>query len=146
MLASLDEYLKLNDVDGFENQVKLFANYLGYEAKNDHCKKLFETIIDKKYHSAFNIDELNRIAITFHSSKGLEFEQIVLFVSDYKLSTEQEIYNHYVAATRAKTKLVMVYVNDDWYAQQYAKNIKQILGESNLKMRDVVTIINCCET
>jgi hypothetical protein len=40
----------------------------------------------------------------------------------------------------------MVYVNDDWYAQQYAKNIKQILGESNLKMRDVATIINCCET
>lgn len=146
MLASLDEYLKLNDVDGFENQVKLFANYLGYETKNDHCKKLFETIIDKKYHSAFNIDGLNRIAITFHSSKGLEFDQIVLFVSDYKLSTEQEIYNHYVAATRAKTKLVMVYVNDDWYAQQYAKNIKQILGESNLKMRDVATIINCCET
>ena len=70
----------------------------------------------------------------------------MLFVSDYKLSTEQEIYNHYVAATRAKTKLVMVYVNDDWYAQQYAKNIKQILGESNLKMRDVATIINCCET
>ena len=142
----MDEYLKLNDVDGFENQVKLFANYLGYETKNDHCKKLFETIIDKKYHSAFNIDGLNRIAITFHSSKGLEFDQIVLFVSDYKLSTEQEIYNHYVAATRAKTKLIMVYVNDDWYAQQYAKNIKQILGESNLKMRDVATIINCCET
>jgi ATP-dependent exoDNAse (exonuclease V) beta subunit len=76
MLASLDEYLKLNDVDEFENQVKLFANYLGYETKNDHCKKLFETIIDKKYHSAFNIDGLNRIAITFHSSKGLEFDQL----------------------------------------------------------------------
>lgn len=143
-LATLDEYIKLNDVDSFRKQVETFANHLGYETKNDHCAKLFETICDKKYHPAFNVDGLDRIAITFHSSKGLEFEQVILFVSDYKLSNEQEIYNHYVATTRAKTKLIMVYINDDWYSKQYAKNINHILNESNLKMRDVASIVNCC--
>ena len=145
MLASLDERVKSDDITAFTKQVELFANHLGYEIKKDHCEKLFETISNEKYHSAFNIDSLNRIAITFHSSKGLEFEQVILFVSDYRLSSEQDIYNHYVAATRAKTKLVMVYINDDWNSQQYARNIKRILGESSLAMRDVATVINCID-
>ena len=79
------------------------------------------------------MDELKRIAITFHSSKGLEFEQVVLFVSDYKLSSE------------AKTKLILVYVNGDWSAGQFAKNINNILGKSGLKMKNVATIVNCTE-
>ena len=140
-LALLYEYIRLEDIDNFKKQVEMFAEYLGYETQNEHCKKLYETISNKKYHSSFNVDALDRIAITFHSSKGLEFEQVVLFVSDYKLSNEQEIYNHYVAATRAKTRLIMVYINEDWYSKQYAKNINCILKESNLKMSDIATII-----
>ena len=103
------------------------------------------TICDPKFHPAFNMDELKRIAITFHSSKGLEFEQVVLFVSDYRLSSEEDVYNHYVASTRAKTKLILVYVNGDWNAGQFAKNINNILGKSGLKMKDVATIVNCTE-
>ena len=72
-------------------------------------------------------------------------EQVVLFVSDYKLSSEEDVYNHYVAATRAKTKLILVYVNGDWSAGQFAKNINNILGKSGLKMKDVATIANCTE-
>ena len=140
-LSAMDECVKLKDTDGFEKQVEVFANYLGYETRSDHRAKLFETISNPKYYPAFNMDKLDRIAITFHSSKGLEFEQVVLFVSDYKLSNDQEIYNHYVAATRAKTKLVMVYINDDWYSKQYAKNINQILAESELKMRSIATVV-----
>lgn len=142
-LSILDECIKQEDVSGFEKQITLMANYLGYETKTNHCERLYKTICDKRYHPAFNIDELKRIAITFHSSKGLEFEQVILFVSDYRLSSEQDIYNHYVAATRAKSKLIMIYINDDWNARQFAKNINSILAESNLKMRDVVTVVDC---
>lgn len=117
----LDECIKQQDALGFEKQIALMANYLGYETKADHCKRLYRTICDKRYHSAFKIDDLKRIAITFHSSKGLEFEQVIMFVSDYRLSSEQDIYNHYVAVTRAKSKLIMVYINDDWNAKQFAK-------------------------
>lgn len=139
----LDECIKQQDALGFEKQIALMANYLGYETKADHCKRLYRTICDKRYHSAFKIDDLKRIAITFHSSKGLEFEQVIMFVSDYRLSSEQDIYNHYVAVTRAKSKLIMVYINDDWNAKQFAKNINKILAESNLKMSDVTTVVNC---
>ena len=142
-LSILDECIKQEDVSGFEKQITLMANYLGYETKVNHCERLYKTICDERYHPAFNIDGLKRVAITFHSSKGLEFEQVILFVSDYRLSSEQDIYNHYVAATRAKSKLIMVYINGDWNAKQFAKNINRILAESNLKMRDVATVVNC---
>ena len=88
---------------------------------------------------------MKRIAITFHSSKGLEFDQVVLFMSDYRLSSEENIYNHYVAATRAKTKLILVYVNGDWCADQFKNNINNILGKSGLKMKDVATVVNHTE-
>ena len=91
------------------------------------------------------MDELKRIAITFHSSKGLEFEQVILFVTAYRLASEEDIYNHYVAATRAKTKLLLVYINGDWNAGQIAKNITPILGKSGLKMKDVATVLYCTE-
>lgn len=37
----------------------------------------------------------------------------------------------------------MVYINGDWNAKQFAKNINRILAESNLKMSDVATVVNC---
>lgn len=143
VLGVLDEYIKQEDVDRFSKQVAIMAEYLGYETKDDHRERLYKTITDEKFYPAFNVDELQRIAITFHSSKGLEFEQVILFVSDYRLSSVQDIYNYYVAATRAKTKLIMVYINNDWNAKQFANNIKNILAESNLKMSDVATVLDC---
>jgi len=142
-LSVLDEYIKQEDVGGFSKQVAIMAEYLGYETKDDHRERLYKTITDEKFHPAFNVDELQRIAITFHSSKGLEFEQVILFVSDYRLSSVQDIYNYYVAATRAKTKLIMVYINNDLNAKQFANNINNILAESNLKMSDVTTVLDC---
>lgn len=143
VLSVLDEYIKQDDVDGFSKQVAIMAEYLGYETQDDHRERLYKTIIDEKFHPAFNVDELQRIAITFHSSKGLEFEQVILFVSDYRLSSVQDIYNYYVATTRAKTKLIMVYINNDWNSKQFANNINNILAESNLKMSDVATVLDC---
>lgn len=141
-LSILDDCIKKEDTNAFVKQVKLIADYLGYSTKKEHCQKVYETICDTKFHPAFNIDELKRIAITFHSSKGLEFEQVVLFVSDYRLLSEEDVYNHYVAATRAKTKLILVYVNGDVATRQFAKNIANILWKSGLKINDIATIAN----
>lgn len=142
-LGILDGYIKEEKFSGFEEEITSFANYFGYETRHEHCEKLYRTICDKRCHSAFYIDDLKRISITFHSSKGLEFEQVILFVSDYRLSSEEDIYNHYVAVTRAKSKLIMVYINGDRNARQFANNINSILLKSNLKMSDVALVVNC---
>ena len=139
-LANLDAYLKLEDSIGFTKQIQKLANYLGYDTKERHCEQLYETICDESNHSAFKIDELKRIAITFHSSKGLEFDQVILFASDYPLEKNEDIYNHYVAVTRAKSKLILLCFYKDQGSSTYVKNIKKILAESNLRMQNIATI------
>lgn len=139
----LNECIEQENILKFENELTFMASYLGYETRPEHCERVYQTICDKRYHSAFNIDNLDRIAITFHSSKGLEFEQVIMFVSDYRLANEQDIYNHYVAATRAKSKLIMIYIENDRSAKQFAKNVNSILAESKLNMSNVATLVDC---
>ena len=74
--------------------------------------KLFQTILDTSFHSVFEPEKYHYIAVTFHSSKGLELEQVIVFVEDYRLSDMASIYNHYVASTSAKTKLIIVKLNE----------------------------------
>ena len=142
-LARLDECIKQENGTAFVKQVEFIADYLGYDTKEEHCKKVYETICDTKFYPAFNMDELKRIAITFHSSKGLEFEQVVLFASDYSLENEEAVYNHYVASTRAKNKLILVYINNDRNTDIFRINMNKILEKSSLKMHDIATIVNC---
>lgn len=139
-LSNLDKCIKSEDSSMFIKQVGMLASYFGYETREDHCQKLYETIVNEKYHSAFMIDELDGIAITFHSSKGLEFDQVILFASDYRLSNEEEIDNHYVASTRAKSKLIIIY-DGSWNAQRFVGNISQILRLSDLSLHDIATIV-----
>lgn len=122
----------------FSNNVCKLAEYLGYDTRQDHLKKLYTTISDSVYHVSFDPDQYPNIAITFHSSKGLEFDQVIVFTDDYRLSDIQSIYNHYVAVTRAKTKLIIVKqysLNSDCFQ----KNIERLFAEKGVAMKDVVT-------
>ena len=75
--------------------------------------------------------------ITFHSSKGLEFEQVIVFAEDYRLSDMSSIYNHYVAVTRAKSKLIIVKLNN-YNANCFHNNLKKIFSKSGHNIEDIV--------
>ena len=127
----------INDEPSFSSSVIALAKYLGYETRQDHIDKLFETISDFNYHVAFEQDKYKHIATTFHSSKGLEFEQVIVFAEDYSLKDMPSIYNHYVAATRAKNKLIIVKLNN-YYANCFQNNLQKIFSESGHNIEDVV--------
>lgn len=139
-LALLDKCLKEDNLFNFQKEVEKIAGFFNYETKPDHIEKLYITIKNEKYHAAFNIDMLKNVSITFHSSKGLEYDLVVIFAEDYRLADETSIYNHYVAVTRAKSKLIIVY-NSDWNAQKYVENLSSLLKKRNLKLTDIVTIV-----
>lgn len=122
----------------FDTTVNSLCDYLGYETRPEHLNKLFSTVSNKKYHVAFNTDIYQNIAITFHSSKGLEFDQVILFAGDYNLSDMSGIYNHYVAVTRAKERVVIVKCSD-YYANRFESNLSKIFALSGLKTCDLVT-------
>jgi ATP-dependent exoDNAse (exonuclease V) beta subunit len=86
----------------------------------------------------FESAKYEHIAITFHSSKGLEFDQVIVFAEDYRLSDMPSLYNHYVAVTRAKSKLIIVKVNN-YNANCFQTNLARVLSESGLAINDIVS-------
>lgn len=127
----------IGDENDFYSAANDLATYLGYATKNEHLKKLFETVTDKKYHVAFEPDKYQHIAITFHSSKGLEFEQVIVFAEDYYLSDISGLCNHYVAVTRAKSKLIIVRLSN-YKADLFQTSLAKIFAESDVNINDVL--------
>lgn len=127
-----------SDSLAFESAVISLAEYLGYSTRKDHIKKLYKTVSDKRYHVAFDTEKYQNIAITFHSSKGLEFDQVILFAGDYNLSDNSSIYNHYVAVTRAKHKVIIVKLNS-YYANCFQRNLSNLFSASGKEIGDLVT-------
>ena len=119
------------------------ASYFGYEINEDHVRAMISTIVDEAYHPAFHMDELSHVAITFHSSKGLEFDQVIVFANDYALNKPDSIYNHYVAVTRAKSKLIIVRLTDvnEWSGMQYCQNLVALLKKGGVTLNEVMTIL-----
>jgi superfamily I DNA/RNA helicase len=104
---------KANDSDatGFGQSVTAIADHLGYATTADHIEKLYNTVRDSKYAVALNPIKPQHCTLTLHSSKGLEFEQVILFIEDYAYYGNvgnEHINNHYVACTRAEKRLVVV--------------------------------------
>ena len=115
------------------------CEYLGYEYRIEHLRKLFITIDKKRYYTAFDTNKYQNIALTLHSSKGLEFDQVILFAGDYNLSKKEDIYNHYVAVTRAKEKVVIIKF-DDYPGSKFENNLSEIVALSGLNIDDLVTL------
>ena len=126
-----------DDENMFKVSVNKLAEYLGYKTKADHLNKLYQTISNKSFSVAFEPDKHQHIAITFHSSKGLEFEQVIVFAEDYRLSDMSSIYNHYVSVTRAKNKLIIVMLNN-YNASCFQKKLAQLFFLSGLNLNDVI--------
>lgn len=144
-VATVSKYLhdiksSIGEYESFNNYVITLAEYLNYSINHDeHLEKLFQTINDTSLHVAFEPEKYKHISITFHSSKGLEFDQVIIFAEDYRLNDMASIYNHYVAVTRAKSKLIIVKV-DNLNANLFERNLSKILELSNLSIEDLVEI------
>lgn len=135
MLNKIEQ--SIDDEDSFYLAVNALATYLGYATRDEHLKKLFETITYEKYHVAFETEKYQHIAITFHSSKGLEFEQVIVFAEDYRLSDISSLCNHYVAVTRAKSKLIIVKLSN-YNANCFQSNLAKIFAKSDVRINDVL--------
>lgn len=121
----------------FINAANDLCLYLGYETCSDHLSKLFSTVSQEKFHPAFDTAMYPNIAITLHSSKGLEFDQVILFANDYNLADEASKYNHYVAITRAREKVVIVKF-PHYCSNKFENGLSGIFALSNLRVCDLV--------
>ncbi|EDS78880.1 UvrD-helicase domain-containing protein [Clostridium perfringens] len=131
--------LKLNlEKDKIEDiLINLFAflNLSFFETKE--IDSFVESIINTRYENAFNGEEFIHKVMTIHSSKGLEFEQVVICSKNYNLFIGKDSEEHYVATTRAKKKLVIL-LNDTLYL----KKIKCICRDTGLILEDIAKFID----
>lgn len=142
-LGLLKTALEDGDDDSVIDTTTDIASYFGYEIFEDHIRQMIQTIINEEYYPAFHMEELTHVAITFHASKGLEYDQVIVFASDYALNTPESIYNHYVAVTRAKSKLIIVKLDDVNYCagKQYIQNLSSLFAKSRVELKDIMTIV-----
>lgn len=122
----------------FHVQVKNFCLYFNYKIRDVYIDKMYESITDKKFLKSYTPEQFNHVSITFHSSKGLEFDQVIVFTEDFPLDCSDSYSNHYVAVTRAKEKLMII--------NNYTKNSRKF--NANIisriqprKLEDLVTIV-----
>lgn len=141
ILEHLKEDLENCSLAGFESNLRMLAEYFGYEVKKEHINQLYSTITDNTYHNYFFQNNIQNVALTFHSSKGLEFDQVIIFAEDYNLENEASIYNHYVAVTRARNKLIIVYLNGE-ADKCFSDNLNRIMIDSKLKYTDLFEMIH----
>ena len=78
----------------------------------------------------------------------VDIHKVIVFSNDYQLKEEKEIYNHYVAVTRAKLKLIIVKIEDinnskvTRCGERYYNNIINLFKKSDITLEDVIQIID----
>ena len=140
ILREIEQHV--NEQVVFAQKVNILAKDLGYPTMPHHIDKLFETIIDPKYAVALNPERPKHCTLTLHSSKGLEFDQVVIFIEDYAHNgaiNDEHINNHYVACTRAKSKLIIIDTKTN-NANAARHKIKSFFQEANVPCGCLITV------
>lgn len=140
MLRAIEQHVDEQAI--FAQKVNILAEYLGYPTMRQHIESLFETVADPKYAVALNPEKPKHCTLTLHSSKGLEFDQVIIFIEDYAHNgaiNNEHINNHYVACTRAESKLIIVdtETND---AKAARRKIISLFQEANVPYINLITV------
>ncbi|HEY0222517.1 MAG TPA: ATP-dependent helicase [Lactovum miscens] len=128
---------KVSDENSFKMKVSDVATLLGYSTQEEDLDCLFKTVSDKKYIDIFETDKYLHKAMTCHSSKGLQFDQVILFAEDFSLKKQDDFYLHYVAVTRAKSKIIIIDTGTYW-AKQFNTNICKKLTSNKVPLEDLL--------
>lgn len=140
----LEKFLKNIDLNKddksiFLDRVSALAVFLGYTTQIEDLDLLYVTISKDDCADSFKQDNYKHKAMTCHASKGLQFEQVIIFAEDFFLKSDDDLYKHYVAVTRAKNKLIIV-CSDSWHANKYKEMVTTLLAKYNLEMKNVIQI------
>lgn len=108
---------------------KPIYKYLGYEDDSkkveSEIKVLFQVINDEQYIPTYNQDRYRFTTGTIHSSKGLEFPQVIINAQDYDFGKEEIEFLHYVAVSRPEKRLLIV--GNDYSISRYKRHIQDMI-------------------
>jgi hypothetical protein len=127
------------DFNLFEKNCIIMYEYLGFsidfEKIKREIKKLYEVLSDERYIPTYNQDRYKLTSGTIHSSKGLEFEQVIINGQDFDLSREGMNFLHYVAISRPEERLLIIAQNG--YMERYKSFINSVISKTQLLGFDI---------
>lgn len=115
LLERIKSVWEKNNQQEFMKQCRALYNYLtdiiDEEKFQKEIESLFETISDSKYVPTYNQQLYKHIITTIHSSKGLQYDQVIILADDFYYRSKFDEQLHYVAVSRAKEKLLIILNN-----------------------------------
>jgi superfamily I DNA/RNA helicase len=138
------------DATKFHNSCLDLYNYLGYSSINSKINNeidvLFSVVNDPKYIPFYNLSKYKLTTSTIHSSKGLEFEQVIIMGNEYNFTNDNDRFLHYVAVSRPRDRLLILLKNN-YRGQKYLEEIRNVINKTKemgfeLKSSDVIEVIN----
>ena len=142
MLKKIKKLYVDNDKKSLFNEIKKLGIYYDYNISEEHFELFYQSITQDEYIKAIKIDmNKTNISLTFHTSKGLQFEQVIINAADYPLNNIESVYNHYVASTRAKSKLIILLNTQNYNCRQFAMNINERAKSVNASANEIFNII-----
>lgn len=99
-----------------------------------------KVVLSEEYDNAYNGENHLHRVMTIHSSKGLGFDQVMIFANDFDLIRGRDLYEHYVATTRGKKMLVIVINNNNYF-----KHLTNLVKALNISLENIIKINNCEE-
>ena len=137
--------VKLNkdNYEGFKTSFTTLLAFFNHAIPDDaHMQKLLDTINDPQYIVSIDEELPLHLSMTLYKSKGLEFEQVIIFFEDYAHAGNidaSHLNSHYVASTRAKSKLILVSTQHNDTVAFFKKLKNEFMA--NIELKDLLTIV-----
>ncbi len=135
-----------NEENNFIEACLMLYSYLDYPDINDQMLReistLFEVVNDERYIPSYNEHLYKHTTSTIHSSKGLEYEQVIIVGNDFNFSSDNDRYLHYVAVSRPQSRL-LVLIYDDVRGKNYLRELNRVVNKTadlgfNVKLQNVI--------
>lgn len=140
---------RIKNKEEFYNASYALYSYLSYEEITEKVKneveKLYETVTDAEYIPSYNSDSYLLTSGTIHSSKGLEFSQVIINAGNYNFSRDGIKYLHYVAVSRPEERLLIL-SEHGYCTRRYLGYIDDAINNMNnigyeIRRNDIITLV-----
>ena len=117
------------------------------EGMKIEIQKLRETLEDIQYEKSFNIELYERVVTTIHSSKGLQYSQVIINSANFiRSGTMSNPELHYVAITRPEDRLLILFNKRSNNAKDYYEILRErvkkiVIDGVQQRMQNVIEMI-----
>lgn len=112
--------------DTYNHFINNLSTEINVDFNESEKESLLETLIDNRYTVCFENDSKHKVMTAF-AAKGLEFNQVVAFGTDYIYDDKNQL--HYVAVTRCKDKCIIIDDSNGRYLNKINTIIKENTNE-----------------